>query len=323
MYSVPYVCWLYVPKCPWLYPLFSYVYSWLILSLMRFSVGTMHSVPKEQAVCMEEGLDPQKYRHIFKERLYGFLSWKHFCLQKQTRPCLWMCSATTLGGRKVLSQSHTKNKQHSGRPPPNTRPQKAPKLFWPLACVSPLFCKSLPGCVNLPLLGCSVPRVPYAAVDSTVPAVPSLPSRWTGSVCRARLTHFMCCNVKPAQSCPAISRLLKLNPLCFHTSCSVCILGCGKDSPSTYQTQLFCTWKAHLSIIFICPSMHTASLWVLLGQQLCPHCRIEGGCRDTINLLAESLHQLHFNRTRCTIRRHCLVQPYAVCLSLAIIDYDS
>lgn len=40
----------------------------------------MHNVQKEQAACMEEALDPQKGRHIFKERLYGFLSWKHFGL---------------------------------------------------------------------------------------------------------------------------------------------------------------------------------------------------------------------------------------------------
>ena len=64
------------PKCTWLYPLYSYVYYWFIFSLIRFSVGPMHNVQKEQAVCMEERLDPQKGR----QRLYGFLSWKHFCL---------------------------------------------------------------------------------------------------------------------------------------------------------------------------------------------------------------------------------------------------
>lgn len=191
-------------------------------------------------------------------------------------------------------------------------------------CLLSLFCFANPclavwNCSSWTALysGCPVPLLAVQSLRSLL----HLPrgeavSAWPDSHSDMR------CNVIAAQSCPAIRRFLNLNPLCFHTSCSLFIFGCGKDSLFTYQTELFCTWKIYLSLIFICPSVHTACLWVLLAQHLCPHCRLKGGHRDSINSPAESLYQLHFNTTHCTLR-NCSVQPYAVCLSHAITEDDS
>lgn len=94
-------------------------------------------------------------------------------------------------------------------------------------------------CESVPL-DCSVPLL-------AVQALQSLLQLSCGEMCPQGQTHPLCCKVIAARSCSAMSRWLKLNPLCFCTSCSVCVLGCGRHSLFACQTQLFCTWKAPLS----------------------------------------------------------------------------
>lgn len=123
---------------------------------------------------------------------------------------------------------------------------------WLLSLLS--VCKSLPDCMNLLFLDCSMPLL---AVQPPQPLL----HLSCGEMCLQRQIHtLMCCKVLGAQSCAAISRLLKLNSLCFHTSCLVCILGCGKHSLFACQTQLFCTWKSPFVT-----SVLTAGLRVAVG----------------------------------------------------------
>lgn len=110
---------------------------------------------------------------------------------------------------------------------------------WLLSLLS--VCKSVPDCMNLLLLDCSMPLL---AVQPLQPLL----HLSCGEMCPQGQIHTpMYCKMLGAQSCSAISRLLKLNPLCFHSSRFICILGCGRHSLFACQTQLFCTWKAPLS----------------------------------------------------------------------------
>lgn len=123
----------------------------------------------------------------------------------------------------------------------NTRPQQASKLFWSLPLVPSL--QFVNPCLTAWI--CSSWTVLCHCWQYS-PCSPFFTCPVERCVCRARFT-LTCCKVLAAQSCSAISRLLKLNLLYFHTSCSLCILGCGRHSLFACQNQLFCTWKAPLS----------------------------------------------------------------------------
>lgn len=147
--------------------------------------------------------------------------------------------------------SHTKTSSTQGDPPQTPDLSRLlnssdPWLLSPGCFANPCPAAWIFSSRTAPYAGCPVPLLRAQSLQPLL-HLPCADAAAAGPDSRSD----MCCHVRAAQSCPAISRLLKLNPLCFHASCSVCILGCGKDSLSAYQTQLFCTWKAYLSIIFI------------------------------------------------------------------------
>lgn len=144
---------------------------------------------------------------------------------------------------------------------------------WLLSLLS--VCKSLPDCMNLLLLDCSMPLL----------AVQPLLHLSCGEMCPQGQIHtLMCCKVLGAQSCSAISRLLKAAPFVYWDVAGIHFL---PVKPSCFALEK--------------PLCHP-----------CPYCRLEIGCRDTRNSTVGSLHWLHFNGICCTL--YSLVQPCVVYL---------
>lgn len=166
-----------------------------------------------------------------------------------------------------------------------TRLRQASKLFWSLVLVSSL-CWQILAWLN--------ESVPPGLLCATAPAVPSSPVLWrdvsTGPDSRSDVLW----------------------------SASSSIMLSSKQIAKTESTlpplaALFVYWDV-ADIHFLLVKLNCFALEKLL----CPHCRLEGGCRDSTNPPAGSLHQLHFNGICCTLR-------YSVMQSCAasVVEDDS